>query len=387
MAEKKKQHYIPQFYLKLFSIHSAGTALAIYNIPSRKFIPNAKLKNQACRNYFYGSNLNNENNLAIIESHSSSVIKKIIANNAPPIQLSEEHHTILTFATFLKNRTVYAADQQDELVDKLLKKAYGQHPLVRDNIDKFHIHLTDPIGTILSTAALNLPIAFDLAIKVIRNDTPKAFIISDNPVVFYNQFLEQRKKSGGITGLACKGLQILLPLSPHHYLIFYDSEVYGIGGQQASISINNASDILALNSLQFISAKENLFFDHTVTNSDIKTIQTNAQRYRQPIKGHVDEYIGRSNHDRYHTLLHSYKQEIKCDLVLSFVSLLPAAQKYQLGNKAVHVRNDNICHLHQQFIILVEKGFYLASQFPSFLAQIEIDPDFFTRHNIILDSD
>lgn len=185
-----------------------------------------------------------------------------------------------------------------------------------------------------------------------------------------------------------KGLQILLPLSPHHYLIFYDSDVYSIGGKQPLISVHNGSDILALNSLQFISAQESLFFDHTVTMRDVQIIQSNAQRYRHPTKAHVDEYIESQPDSRgYNTLLHSYKQEIKCGLSLSFINLLPAAQKYQLGDKAVHVRDEYLAHLHHQFIVLVEKGLYKASQYPSFLTQMQIDPDFFRRHHIIIDSD
>ena len=54
MADKKRQHYVPRFYLKNFSINSEGKAIGIYNVEKCKFIPSGSLKSQAYENYFYG---------------------------------------------------------------------------------------------------------------------------------------------------------------------------------------------------------------------------------------------------------------------------------------------------------------------------------------------
>jgi len=40
MADKKRQHYVPRFYLKNFSINSEGKAIGIYE---RKTVPSKKI--------------------------------------------------------------------------------------------------------------------------------------------------------------------------------------------------------------------------------------------------------------------------------------------------------------------------------------------------------
>jgi hypothetical protein len=122
----------------------------------------------------------------------------------------------------------------------------------------------------LNEAALCLPITFDLCFKLVINKTKEPFITSDHPVVLYNQFLEPRKKYGNNTGLACKGLEIFLPISPRHLLIFFDPDVYKVENKSnVSVDITADADVKALNLLQCISADKNLYFNEEISEHQV----------------------------------------------------------------------------------------------------------------------
>ena len=67
MAEKKRQHYVPKFYLKLFSWDDKKL-INIYNISHKQIIPNGTLEKQCYEDYFYGKDLVIENSFGTIES-------------------------------------------------------------------------------------------------------------------------------------------------------------------------------------------------------------------------------------------------------------------------------------------------------------------------------
>jgi hypothetical protein len=51
-TEKKKNHYVPQFYLRNFSLDKKS--IGMYHLPSRKHIQTASIANVVCRDYLYG---------------------------------------------------------------------------------------------------------------------------------------------------------------------------------------------------------------------------------------------------------------------------------------------------------------------------------------------
>lgn len=51
----KKQHYVPQFLLRNFSLSGAEGKIAAYRISERKYIPRTSTRDQAHENNFYGN--------------------------------------------------------------------------------------------------------------------------------------------------------------------------------------------------------------------------------------------------------------------------------------------------------------------------------------------
>lgn len=371
MPEKKRQHYVPLFYLRHFSLNSRGKAIGIFNIPSDRFIPSGKLKTQCYKDYFYGQDGKVEKILEIIESHSSAVISDIIGSHTLPAQFSKEHHQLLIFIVFLRDRNVYASEEINEMTDKYIRAVLSKDRRVKDHLNEVRFQITDPTRMALKWATILWPIVLDLEYKLILNQTNKSFLTSDNPVVFYNQFLETRKGFGCNTGLACKGLEIFMPLSPKHYIIFYDRDVYKVGDKtDIFVPVTNPKDIVALNTLQCINARENLYFDHAVSETDVRRLLQAVKSLRRKTRVNVDGYTGPVLPNGLHLLLHNvHREDIKCELALSFASTRRKAKRYTLGTKAVHVRNGEICRLFDEFMELVRNGIYRASEFPKFLRQ------------------
>ncbi|HQM83160.1 MAG TPA: DUF4238 domain-containing protein, partial [bacterium] len=75
MPDNKKHHFVPRFYLKLFSENRKS--INIFNLSSRKLIKNGCLKDQCYQDYFYGKDNKTEKDLSDIENEVSVFIKDI----------------------------------------------------------------------------------------------------------------------------------------------------------------------------------------------------------------------------------------------------------------------------------------------------------------------
>ena len=372
MPDKKKQHFVPRFYLKNFSLKSSGKMLGIFNITNSKFISAGNLKDQAYKNYFYGHDPSIEDALSESEGIVATILRNIINQDSVRAISPKDHYYLLEFTVFLSERTVWMTDQLNESADKFIKTIISKYPSAPIGINEGSFSLTQPTQFALYRAAISLPVVFDLSYKLIINKTKVPFITSDHPVVLYNQFLENRKENGSNTGLASKGLEIFLPLSPHHLITFFDRDVYKIGTKSnKSVEITADSDVEALNILQYINANHNLYFNEEISESQIRKLVSRATRYRGKPKANVDEYSAGKRDGKKYFLLHIYTSDVKCDLRLSFIRTLKKAKKYRLKDDLSPARDEEFCRSYENFLKLVEKGQYKANEFYDFLRDVE----------------
>lgn len=367
MPSKKRQHFVPRFYLKNFSIGSAGKSIGIFNINSKKFIPNGSLREQAYKDYFYGKDGVVENLLEKFEAPASVVIRGIIRDQNYPAWESQDRFQLLIFATFLHSRTEYAADEYNEQTDQMIKTLY---PKGANPEDRLAAEISNPPShaeTIRSTM-LCTPIASDLDYKIVINDTSVPFITSDNPSVYYNRFLEGRKAHGSNVGLGVKGLQIFLPISPNHLLIFYDSGVYVIGKRmERTVSKLDEYDVNGLNYLQCANAYYNLYFNEDISREYIVSICERMKKYRREAKSFTKEHvIGKLPDGSTRSILHTYRNDLRINLNLSFVRITSKAKAYKLGNKAVHMRNEEFARIYSEFLDAVTRQEYRFDQWDEF---------------------
>lgn len=181
MGEKKRQHYVPQFYLKNFV--RENNKFTVLNIRSGKIIEEVPYKKQCYENYYYGNDGMWEEKLGEIERKTSLIINKIL-NQSTYYPNPKEISTMKEFVLYQRYRTMIpqqALDVTSHLVNK---------------ID-------------------------DLELIIIQyNNEKQKLISSDNPVIFYNPF---NKRS---LGLVNAGLIIIFPISPKKLIVIFDSKMY-----------------------------------------------------------------------------------------------------------------------------------------------------------------
>ena len=114
MPEKKRQHYVPQFYLRNFSNHH-GRSICVFSLDSERIIAVGSLKGKAQKDYFYGRDGAVEDTLGKVEGAASEIISQIVGHDVYPRILSRDYLDLLVFIVFLCVRTQYAANEENEI--------------------------------------------------------------------------------------------------------------------------------------------------------------------------------------------------------------------------------------------------------------------------------
>lgn len=368
MADKKKQHYVPRFYLKLFS-DTQKKAINLFNISNENHVKRANLKNQCYESYFYGKDLTIENAFSDIEAFTSKLINKILDDNDGPKRFSQDHSSLLTFILLQHARTKYAEQASNEQYDKIIKQIFSKDPKFKDiDFDNIEISLTDGVLNPIRAIAQLIPLVMDLHPKLLINKTNINFITSDNPVFFYNIACEKATNTSN-TGLASKGLLIFFPLDPKRYIVFYDSKIYKIGEKNKShIDLISIKDVEQINDIQWINALENVYHDDSLPPSEILRCNKKNKSKRRESKVIVKEYPESTTPDgKTSSLIHSYKPDIKANLKLSFIKQLRILSFQEMYNGSESVRDLTLIEIHDDFIKMLEKGKFKVSEFSKYL--------------------
>ena len=215
MSKTKNQHYVPQFYLRNFSINSKS--INFFNISTGRIILGDSIKNQCSEDYFYGKNIPVEKAFGEIETSSGTLFKKIINDSYIPSTKTPEHTLLQLFVVTLHSRTKYKAEEINEMADKMAKSALELHPDVDKNLpDQVEIKLDFPLHYPIFNSFTRYHLIQDLSIHIFANESRNNFVTSDQPVILYNKWAEDLKEYGTV-GLASKGLLIFLPLSSRNF--------------------------------------------------------------------------------------------------------------------------------------------------------------------------
>jgi hypothetical protein len=335
MADKKNQHYVPQFHLKNFSDNGNRKTINLFNIASNRFIGNkAKIQHQSSEDWFYGKDLTLENVLEHFETQTSIILKKMIDSNYFPPRFSEEHSDLISFVCLLSARTKYKEEATNDSIDGFLKYVMSfaneftvDKKYSKEVLDKFRIKLTNAIHLSLETAIDISPLLRDLKYVLLLNETKLLFWTSDNPVVFYNQLLEPLRPDTSNTYYIAKGLQIFYPISPRHCLLFYDETTYGFGSKTGRvIKIDKELDVEQINLTQYINANYNLYFNEDFDKTYLEKFVEKYAFFRRQQKT-ITEEMPELKRDEFETYISFEDVEVKCNLKLSFIGLLLKTHK------------------------------------------------------------
>ncbi len=370
MPDNKKHHYVPKFYLRRFSEN--GKSINLWNISQQRQILAASLKNQCYRDYFYGKDQTVEYALAETEGHTAEIFRLIDKFQEPPPSHSPTHLFLLLYLLGQYGRSAYSVDALQEMSDQMMKRVLGHAPELKDiDLNKFKIELKEAGRYSVGLVVQNYPLLLDLDFKLLINRTNCEFTASDNPVVLYNQFLKFMK-FGSNTGLVCKGLQIFLPVGPDKTLIYYDPEIYGVGGgAKRTVDITKPRDVYELNTLQMANASDNVYFRDQRFN--IEALARRARPFRRNKKATVSVFRREEGVKRRGELVAASREDINTNLRLSFVRFTGAARRWEYEIKkqgcwsSAVVRNPQLCDDHREFLNMVKEGKFEPADFFKFL--------------------
>ena len=252
--QAREHHFVPQFYLRAFSID--GRSMNCFNFGRGIWIRSASIKHQCSRRNLHSFSPGLEQRLKALEDPAAAVIRDMRRTRALPPIGSIEREWLLAYVAFQKTRTP-SATRQVTTFREYFVELLGEHAPLPDELLDNH-----PLALTLNLTKDIIPIAADLEMHLIVNNSGIEFITSDDPVIVHNQYGEGVKYRG-VIGWACTGLQIFFPISPTEMLVLFDRDVYRVGQSQRGESVTIASDrhdVEMLNSLQIHNAECNVYF-------------------------------------------------------------------------------------------------------------------------------
>lgn len=273
MPDHRRHHYVPRFYQELFAARPG--AVGIFAIETRKLIPQAPIKRQAYRNYFYGTDGRAEKMLGEIEGNASLAFTRLLANRRIPAPGSADHHAILKFLATQHCRTVRAEAQHQEGAEKTMRAFLRKQAELEGNqrvleaLGSVRLKRIGAITESLRAGVIGASLLTDLAMVLVVNDSSVPFIASDAPVALHNRLFET-EESCSAAGYGSIGLQILLPLGPRALLLCYDPAAYRADGARDGV-LRVADDALVrtMNELQWECAEDLLFVSPQICREDL----------------------------------------------------------------------------------------------------------------------
>lgn len=290
MAPKKQipkiQHFVPQFFQRFFSFENNGKTIGMFETNRNVFNRHVKISSHLGRKHFYGSDGELEEWLSKLESDSAPIFREMWEKEKLPTPQSQHHFRMLHFLIIL--------DLRNPIHFKILKNFEQKLVNTKSKISEGNVS-PDMIPGLqeqqsykgklnsLKSAELLVPDLLNLKYKLIKNKTSSPFIISDNPLVMYNQFLEKRNwKFGSQRDFGLKGLQLFLPLNDSYMLAVYDSDIYKLGNKKEQIvSIDDKNSIDQLNLLQFLNSESTVNFNHKASEHYIRTLEEKSKKYKK----------------------------------------------------------------------------------------------------------
>ncbi len=280
MPSRKRQHYVPQFYLKHFA--NENKKFSIVNFKNNKLINNIPYTKQCYQNYMYGDDNKWEVELQNMESNWSQIINKIISNPKHKLTIMDKK-LLNSFITFQRLRTTDSRDNVKRMKTEVFSKItsiasqfYSQN-LTKEQMLKMQdeYFLNDnqeqDAKLCLKIAKDIQNVTMDLRMIIGINKTKYDFISSDNPVLLINPF--QPNNNAPVFA----GLIIIIPLSPRVALICIDDKIYPTIKSKEYLDLIDKNDIYKINILQFVNCNELVYSKNSehlcVFNGTLKIIK------------------------------------------------------------------------------------------------------------------
>lgn len=274
MADNKKHHFVPKFFLRYFSLDVAGKLLGVYMPGTNFYKIDCGLEAQAQSTYLYGNDGEMESTLCTVEGMAATILGNIHKTSIIPRKKTVEYTWLLMYTVDQMYRTrAYAKEFSDSIHESAMHIAQFDEKMSKLDWENMRYETKYPAAVALGHSTERFVTLSDLKYKLLINKTDTSFIISDDPVAKYNQYFEAKGYQGYHTSMLVRGLQLFFPISPTMMLMFYDDWAYDVGKNCDVVHITSKYDMEKLNALQIIGCDKAVYFNGTISQEYLQSIK------------------------------------------------------------------------------------------------------------------
>lgn len=249
MADHKNQHFVPRCVFKPFTLDAEGKAINLYALRADRLVEAAPVKTQCARNYLYGEDGKQEAELAKIEGQYDAALNRVREG----VETDADRSTMRFFAYLQLRRTEMAAQRLKASEEGMFKQIFGEEEPEQPSK---HYYMVQSLKTCFETQAS----IEDLNVCIVENRSDLDFVISDDPAIYVNRYMEEKLKKDTF-GVVSSGLILGMPISPKLAILCYDGLVYEPTElQNGRLVMESIDDVGALNELQYLRAAGNIYF-------------------------------------------------------------------------------------------------------------------------------
>ncbi|MBA7708327.1 hypothetical protein ES703_117224 [subsurface metagenome] len=242
---KKKQHYVPRFYLKNFSINrKKGNIVRCFNKETFKSYE-SKVEQIAMEKYFYDRTdpPKIENFFSKLESNHAGIYSKIISQKSID-DLTHKEKLVMSEYIFIQNERTRAARVRNRQITRAIYRHLEktqEFPKFEKLSDDYKEWLLESRGEMAQLNIMFNPFEDDdsnlyypdeiinsicsLGWILNENDSDIEFYTSDHPIFVYNPILDGKiSVSFGSDSYKAEGVEIYFPLNPQLCLVLFDKE-------------------------------------------------------------------------------------------------------------------------------------------------------------------
>lgn len=280
MAENRRQHYVPKFYLRNFG--NGPRQIDLLHLPTNRLVRNASITGQCYRNNFYGSDGELERAFALQEAQLSRLLRRVHEELWIPQRATEDWVSLMLYIAMQHTRTQAAATLTDETLDQAFRHALAEDERFDDEtLAAMRLKTRHPVQISLS-AARDSALGFDDLQPLLLTSSGSTFVTSDHPVALYNTYAESVTWAG-VVGSLCSGLQLFYPLTPTCCLVLYDGRVYGVSPRRQIVPAQPA-DAEQINKIIVSQAGENIYFGSWMEDDVVLGLAESVTRVRSQPK-------------------------------------------------------------------------------------------------------
>lgn len=291
----KRQHYVPQFYLRRFS--QDGIMIGFYDLNNGNYRNKVPIKTILFENWLYDDDDHIENKLFEAERVWSEAISSqhIILRSDSAEKESmlssqmEERLLLLEFIGCTIMRTLGSFESMQGLTTAMVIDLKQNDPTFDSEkseqiagYDDRHSYV-DAMLAVGQRLALGLS---DLSWIYVINESSMPFITSDNPVSAIDTYYHT-KGMGNKYGLGSSGIQVIVPLSSDTCLILLDNEVYNLTKDVSILHISDCSFVREINMITAQNAYRYLVFTPKMAKCHVRGI---AKRHDGAVHSRLGVY-------------------------------------------------------------------------------------------------